>query len=186
MRKAKDRWPRIGKVGLLLVCFSATATFDIIFELAWLRGGMYTYGGAIKGLTLFPGHYYAFPMYEAILIGAFFTPLAALRYFKDDKGRTFVERGIDEVAGAGRKTGLRFLAISGFFNVCLLLIFNVPMIAIHTLADSDWPKDVVNRSYFTNSICGPLTPYHCPSNAIPDPHPGSGYVAPDGTYVPRK
>ena len=32
MRKTKERWPRMGKMGLIGICFAVMCTFDIVFE----------------------------------------------------------------------------------------------------------------------------------------------------------
>ena len=175
----------MGKIGLLVLAFAVMTLLDIAIENLWLRSGIYAYPGAVKGLTLFYGRHYALPLYEPVVVGAFFVALAAIRFFRDDKGRSQVERGLDDIrVSRERQTFIRFLALTGFVNVLLLVIFQVPMVAVSTLANDNWPADVVNRSYFTSNICGPSTPYHCPSNAIPNPQRGSGYVTPDGLYVP--
>jgi hypothetical protein len=93
--------------------------------------------------------------------------LAALRFFKDDRGRTVVERGIDGLqVGEGRKTALRFLAVFGMCNVLVLLCYNVPnaIIGAHSTA---WPRDLQERSYLTDRLCGPGTDRACPGPGVP-------------------
>jgi hypothetical protein len=49
------------------------------------------------------------------------TATAALRFFVDDRGRSFVERGAERVDGATRRTlALRLLAVIGFVHVAAL------------------------------------------------------------------
>ena len=42
MRRTRQRWPRISNLQLIAVCFVFAAVFDMVFELAWLRMGMYS------------------------------------------------------------------------------------------------------------------------------------------------
>ena len=62
-----------------------------------------------------------------------------------------------------RKLGLRYLALVGFYNLALLVAYNVPQSLMWTVGDP-YPKDYVERSYFTNGLCGPGTPYECPTS----------------------
>lgn len=61
--------------------------------------GLYTYPGAIQSVSFNAGHYYQWPGYEGVMWGAVQAGLACLRFFTDDRRRTIVERGIDQVRG---------------------------------------------------------------------------------------
>lgn len=185
MRKAKARWPGLRPTGLILICFAVLVGFDLAMEIPWLLMGLAAYPGAIRGVTLFHGHYYQFPLYEAFFWGGCWTALACVRYFRNDRGETIAERGIDHVQASPRqKGGLRFLAIAGIFNFIALCTYYVPIGLVTGIWGDTWPKDIVNRSYFTNQLCGPGTDYACPSVLDPVPRSGSGHVAPDGRYIP--
>ena len=184
LRKAKARWPRLGVVGLVAVCFGIFAIVDTILEVFYLRLGLYVYPTSGKNWTLFHGHYYQFPIYQSIFWGAAWAVMAASRYFRDDKGRSFVERGIDEVRGTEKtKAGLRILALAGILNLAFLLIYNVPIMFIQGLHPSTWPEDIQKRSYFTNGLCGPGTDRACPGGSVPIPLPTSVRLAPDGSVT---
>jgi hypothetical protein len=187
MRKAKARWPGLRPWGLVLICFGLMVLFDLAMEPAWLLMGICTYPGAIRSLTIFHGHYYQFPLYEAFLWGACWTALACVRYFRNDRGETIAERGIEQVRATPRQKGwLRFLAIAGLFNVLAGFVYYIPIGLVTGIWGDSWPKDIVERSYFTNQLCGPGTGYACPSLLNPVPRSGSGHVAPDGRYVPAE
>jgi hypothetical protein len=183
MRRAKARWPAIGKVGLASLCFVFMALADLVIEVFWARLGLYSFVGAVPGLTLFPGKYYQFPIYNSLFWGAVWTALACLRYFRDDRGYTVAEAGIDRIRATPRqKSGLRVLSMIGIFNVVFLFLFNVPVAWI-TASSGSWPKDVVTRSYLNNGLCGPDTTYACPDPSLPLPRRGSRHVDPDGKLV---
>ena len=185
MRKAKARWPQLGTFGLVMVCFGVLVGFDLALEIPWLIMGICAYPGAIEGLTLFHGHYYQFPIYEAFLWGGCWTALACIRYFRNDRGETIAERGIERVTASPRhKACLRFLAIAGIFNVIALCTYYLPIGLISGLYGDTWPDDIVNRSYFTNQLCGPGTEYACPQTDNPIPVRDSGHVDSHNRYVP--
>ena len=182
MRRLQRRWPTMGKPGLIASAYACIVVFDVVVELAMTRVGAFTYPGAIKGLTFFHGHYYQFPVYEAVLWGGGWTALACLRYFRDDKGRTVVERTIDEVKATPRqKAALRFLALVGVTQI-IFLSYNVSFAWFGLHGDS-WPEDIQQRSYFTNGLVGPGTDYAPPGPGTPTPRRSSSHVAPDGRVV---
>jgi hypothetical protein len=134
-------------------------------------------------LTLFYGHYYQFPIYETLLLSLPMTAVTCLRYFKNDRGQTLVERGLHDVGGSGlKRTAIRFLALVAATNVIFLGLYNIPMqwFAMRTTAPV---QDIVDRSYLLNGICGPGTTYACPGKDIPIPRPESAHVDPQGQLV---
>jgi len=182
MDTAKKRWPRIGPVRLILLAYLAFVVFDIVMELAMLAVGFYTLPGSY-GWVLFPGHYYQFPMYEALTYPLVFTGVAAMCYFKNDLGETFAERGLSRVTLQGaRRSVLRFLAFVGLINAIVLCLYEVPSMLIN-LQQSAWPKDIVERSYLNNGVCGEHTTYACPGDSIPINRPRSIHIDPHGQAV---
>jgi hypothetical protein len=186
MRRAKCRWPEIGKSGMFLVGSSVAIPILFVLEVFWVRLGLYAFAGTIPALTLFHGHYYQYPVYEAFMLaGLFFVPLAALVYFRDDKGRTICERGVDEIrATPRRKTFLRWLGFVGAINLAQIL-YSVPFMLISLLPWFSWSNDIAtNRSYLRDQLCGTGTSYACPGKDIPIPRRGGAHVDPEGRLVP--
>jgi hypothetical protein len=149
-----------------------------------IRLGLYAYPGAIPGWTVNQGKYYQFPIYQVVLTSGLFTAWASIRYFRNDKGQTIAERGIERVqAGPRAHTGLRLLALIGVCNAVFAVVYIVPsqFFALHAGA---WPKDIVDRSYLTDGLCGPGTTYACPGSDVPIPRPRSSHLGPDGNLVP--
>jgi hypothetical protein len=184
MTRAKRRWPRLTRLQIIVICYFTMAVVDLIGELIWVRLGLYTFiGPPWESLTLFYGHYYQFPIYETLLLSLPMTAVTCLRYFKNDRGQTLVERGLHDVGGSGlKRTAIRFLALVAATNVIFLGLYNIPMqwFAMRTTAPV---QDIVDRSYLLNGICGPGTTYACPGKDIPIPRPESAHVDPQGQLV---
>lgn len=185
MRRAKARWPSLGVAGMLGVVFVFTLFFDVVMEGLFLMPmGLFTYPGAIQSLSMFPGTYHQYPIYEAVLWGSVQAGLCALRYFTDDRGRTFVERGLDRVhAGFARMQTTRFLAIFAAVSMFFFVFYNLPAQWFAMHADP-WPEDIQKRSYLTMGICGEGTGRLCPHPALPvDQGEHSAYISPTGEVV---
>jgi hypothetical protein len=183
MRRAKARWPQLGTVGLIAICWLFIVTIDIVLEgLIWMPLGFYTYAGGHSLLN--PSHYYKFPVEEALFFGSTWTAWACLRFFKNDKGQTLVERGVDSVRASSRqKTLLRFLALFGGINVIFMVIFNVPVQWVGTHS-ATWPTDIQKRSYLLDGLCGQGTTLACPGEAVPIPRGNTSVrIGADGRLV---
>ena len=179
-RKAKARWPELSRFALFMTCWGAATAFDVILETLWLRMGIYTYGGAPNFLLLFPGKYYQFPLIEAGFAGLLLAGWGWIRYTRDDKGLTAVERGADELRLSHQlKKPVRFLALLGAANTVFFVLYNIPM-AIFGLYSQDWPKAIQEKSYFTSGLCGPGTNYACGGPGLPLPKRNSSHIDPAG------
>ena len=113
MRRIKSRWPNISNLRLILATYAICFVFDFVMEaLVMLPIGFYTYPGAIRAVSFNAGTYYQWPIYEGLMWGGVQAALCCLRFFTDDRGRTIVERGLDNVrGGVVRQQFIRFLAI---------------------------------------------------------------------------
>jgi hypothetical protein len=184
MRGCKARWPHLRTAQLLLIAMGGGALVDVLVEPFFTRLGMYIFAGTIPSLTLWEGHYYQFPLYEPILLGACWAAFGCLIYFRDDRGLTVAERGIDSLRLRRRPAGaVRLLALVGFCNLVILL-YNIVFAMISLLPSFRWAEDVVNRSYFRNEVCGAGTTFACPSDDVPIPRRGQPHVGPDGRLYP--
>ena len=180
---AKRRWPNLTRLQVIVVCYFTMAVVDLIGELVWVWLGLYTFVGPPRSLTLFYGHYYQFPIYETLVLSFPMTAFTCLRYFRNDRGETLVERGLHEVKGsASKRTALRFLALVAATNVIFLAFYQVPVQWFGVRTDSP-VHDIVDRSYLMDGICGPGTTYACPGKDVPIPTRGSAHVDPQGKLV---
>lgn len=182
MRFARRRWPAISTGALVAWCFVSMALFDVVLEgIIWLPLGVFEYPGG--HWSLFPSTYHKYPLQETFTIASVFTALACLRFFTDDKGRMWIERGIDRVkGGAGKKLALRGLAAIGMAQIVMFLGYNVPNTFLGAKVTA-WPKDLQQRSYFTNGICGGATNRPCPGPDTPTIRTGSPYIGLNGKVV---
>lgn len=194
MRKIKNRWPDISNLRLVLATYAIAFIFDFVMEaLVMLPIGFYSYPGAIQSLSFNAGTYYQWPIYEGLMWGGVQAALCCLRFFTDDRGRTLVERGVDNIrGGVVKQQSTRFLAIFGGVSACFFLFYNVPATWLGMQGDP-WPQDVQKRSYFNPGICGDGTDRPCPDPILPVPTKRSGYidsngdlVLPDGAEVPAQ
>jgi Spirocyclase AveC-like len=165
MRKCRNRFPRTSGVELVLLALVICVALDVVAEVALAWAGTFAWPAAIDGLTLFYGKPYQFPMYEGILFGGTFAAAAALRFYRDDRGTSWVERGIDRLDVPQRgKTALRFLSIYGFLHLFMAVVYSLPMMLLSVETDNylRYP------SHLENGMCvsGPNFD-QCPGPGVP-------------------
>jgi hypothetical protein len=150
----------MGTIGMIAIAWGLMALADLVLEVIWLHNDLYAYSGAYRPLSLFAGTQYQFPIYESVLWGAMWASMACLRYFRNDRGETVAERGIDRTrTGRHRKSLLRLLAIVGIAQT-FMLVYNIGIGFMGLKADP-WPKAVLDKSYLTAGMCGPGTHEVC-------------------------
>ena len=184
MRRVKARWPNISNLRLIGITYLFTFLVDFVMEgCLLLPTGVFIYPGAIRSVSINAGHYYQYPIYEGLMWGGVQAALCCLRFFTDDRGRTVVERGLEQVRGgvAGQQF-VRFLAVFAAASSIFFLIYNVPAQWFGMHADP-WPQDVLKRSYFIGGLCGDGTDRLCPDPALPMPSRNSGHINPGGQLV---
>lgn len=170
MRFVKSRWPNISNVKLSMCGILGAMVVDLVLESLLIRfSGIYAYPGSIRSLSLWGGHWYQFPLYET-LFGAWVGTTSVLVYFKDDNGRTWIERGVDKLKFCKnsnlRQSFVRFLAVLGFCQVVEIILYVLPMPLFTANADP-FPEDL--PAFFTvgSGMCGPGTGLACPVPELP-------------------
>jgi hypothetical protein len=185
MRRMRARWPQMSNAALVGLSFLWGLVVFMVLEIVYMRSGLYGYHAAIPGLTLWYGEYYQFPLYEALFAGFWCLGYASLLYFRNDKGQTIVERGIDKMqAGTATKIGLRFLAVTGIATAIYMVSYNIPYWILNVATNEPWPDSAQSESYWTNGICGPGTDTHCGSSQLPLQMRGTGRFDLQGNFVP--
>ncbi|HEY1970659.1 MAG TPA: spirocyclase AveC family protein [Pseudonocardia sp.] len=163
MRQARRRWPRMPKVGLMAICYLTMLVGSIVLEgQLFMRLGLYLETG--WSFQFLDSTYSHNPLRNILLFGVLFTGLSSLRFFRNDRGQTLVERGPERLgASPGRLLAMRFLAVLAAVQVIIGLGYHLPM-ALTTLASPDarWHDVMVDNSYLNDQICGVGTPRTCP------------------------
>jgi hypothetical protein len=168
--RIRERFPDLTPTELLACAWLVFAVIDVALEGAFLRTGMYAYGTSIPSLTLWAGKPHQFPMVEMIGWGFAWAMWATSYYYRDDKGYTWVERGVQTLRlGEGMKSFLRFLALAGFFNMGMLMFSSIPL-ALNGLLGG---RMVQGHPSYLNHLCGPDTPYDCPAPDVLIPRRGT-------------
>jgi hypothetical protein len=186
MRRIRARWPRSGTWSLLGAVFVVMFVLETAMELLGTRVGVWAYGGTNGLPTLFPSHYYRYPLTES-LWGAAITAVAYMRWSIDDRGESIAERGLSGVrAPAAGKQAMRLMAITGCAYSLIFLVYWLPVFGLWRTRPEGWPLDLQKRSYLgSNHRCGPGTRIACPNPNVPFTRPGSISITPDGKpYLP--
>lgn len=187
MKSVAANMPNAGKGTLIGACFLAVLIFDFVLEgLIWMPGGAWSLPGGHLPL-LFPGTYHQFTINEFVPVSLTLTAVAVLYYFRDDRGLTFAERGLEKLSLSNNlRFALRTLATTGAVHALMFACYTTPNL-IFAMNAQPWPEDVQKRSYFTNYICGDGTDRACPGPSVPNlrnnngvGRSGSAYITPDG------
>ena len=169
LRKFKARRPKLGPTAAVVFIFVGLVVVDTIIETILLRSGIYAYPGSIRAITLFAGHTYQVPLSETVLFGGVaLGAIACLSHFRDDRGHTIVERGLDKIrVGAKSKQLIKFFAIFGAVHLAFLVLYMVPQqwFAVHS---GPFPSGY--KSYMINDMCASGSDGRtCPAPGVPMP-----------------
>lgn len=193
MQSLKSKNPRISTQKLFFYYFALIAVGDFVVEMLWVAMGLYHYGGMPDSVSILAATRFKFPLFEPVLIGACFAGFASFYYFRNDKGETLAERGLDQInTRPAAKQWLRFLAFSGAINAAFMVLFSIPHILINLQADA-WPKAIQELSWYTHGLCGEGTLNACGGKNIATPRrepainigPDGELTLPPGTVAPR-
>jgi hypothetical protein len=169
MRGLRRRFPTISNAKVIGITFLAGMAIDVAFELPGYLFRLWAYPGAPDFFALFGSKAFRFPIIEILCVAFIYTGLAAVRFFKDDAGRTVVERGLEAVRPRLR-TVISVLAMIAISNVALITANTGNVIGgLFTSPFKEMPVHIVNDICDAPGITG--TRY--------GPCPGSpGYRAP--------
>lgn len=171
LNKIRDRWPNITKFRLAIIGILTLIVLDTFFESLLLRTGVYAYPAGIREITLFAGETYQFPMSEGLHYGGLtIGSTMVLLLYRDDKGQTWVERGIDKLKiSEFKRQWVKFLALFGFVHASMFLVFTIPM-QWYAMHSDPFPEGY--PSYMINGLCayGPNAD-QCPGPGVMMPRP---------------
>lgn len=176
VRKVRSRFPTASSTLVFAAVFIAIFVVDFIGENILIRAGHYSYAGVVGHLTLWAGSQYQFPIYESAMVATLGVGFTYLRYFRDDKGLSFVERGVESLHFTPRLiTTTRYFAVAAFVYLFTIVGYFLPynFFAMQEDTFADLP------SYLRAGICGEGTDYACPGREVPVPSRSSIHLKPD-------
>jgi hypothetical protein len=164
MGRAKSRWPGIPVIGLAAIAFLTVVALDLIAEgQILMRLGFYEESG--QSIPFLDSYYSHNPLRNIVGFAVIFTAAACLRFYRNDRGETLVERGAHQMGGSpGKVTALRFFAVLTATQACMFFGYHVP-VAITTLVDphAEWHQGMVQSSFLNNHMCGAGSSTNCPA-----------------------
>jgi hypothetical protein len=127
LRRLRAWFPAMSTVGLFGLVLLAFYAIAFLLENLWIRGDVYNYVSVPSSLTLWAGTTHQLPLYSPLLLGLYGLAFTWLRESKDDRGRSAVERDVDELpVGPRAKTVVSTLAVCGFAFVSVLITYQLP------------------------------------------------------------
>lgn len=180
-RKLDQRFPRWSAVKVILALLGAMIVFDLIQEMIFLRFQVYGYPGAVQALSIFPGHYYQYPVYVGLTTAFFWFSMATLVYYRDDHGYSWAERGVNKLNLSRRvKTLVRFLALIGACHIIYIFSYFVPSWFWYSHSEGI-PEDT--PAYMINGVCGKEAGFPCHGSGVPFPRRGDTSDYPQWLHV---
>ncbi len=140
----RRRWPRLSNAQLLGIVLLIGCSIDIVIEVAVALPLHLWSWAAPKALTIHVGRTGRIPLFEIIGAGTYFGLVMAVRIFKDDRGRSLPERGLEHYSARVRK-GVTFMALFGAFQFLVVVFGNAPVIlSPFVTVTSNLPAHVLN------------------------------------------
>ena len=178
LRKYKARKPDASALTMALLIILGLFITDTLAEILLIYSQVYIYPAAIHALTLWPGQWYQFPLTEGLFFGGFGIGVCGLlMYFKDDKGETFADRGLEKTRyNPYKKQLLKFLALFGCTHAGFLMLYTVPsaFVALHS---DPYPEDIPPQFFYGLCAYG-IEANQCPGPGVMMPRPTQQFFDP--------
>jgi hypothetical protein len=143
---ARNRWPGISTAKLFVLVLSMGMGIALV-EILILALGLWTYTGP-RWMSLSPGHGTQWHVFVWLETGLFFGFLTALYAFRDDKGQTLVERGLEHHTPRKRKA-ITMMALYACVQLVIWGPGTIPLAAVSFYQDG-WAKQ---PAHLVNDVC---------------------------------
>jgi hypothetical protein len=144
MSAARRRWPEITNARLIAGTFVGGLSLCLLLEAPIFLMNLWGLPGAPDELALFDNdHRFAWAEYVTTTI--VFTTLGCVRFFRNDKGQTIAERGLDNLS-PGARALVATLATTTLFAIAIwvLLLIQIPA-GLHAAPyPQGYPKHMIN------------------------------------------
>jgi len=138
LHRLRRRFPTLSFTSLLAILYVGFFAFDFVVENAIIRTSeAYSFVQTERGLTLWPGSQFQFPVYECVLVAFVAMAFTAARYSADvaADGLAFYERGTQHLP-AWSRLPVRAVAAVGYCAVVLFVCYHLPFNWISIGGDS--------------------------------------------------
>lgn len=169
----KRRRPDISAVKLIGITFIGGMVIDFLLEGPMVAFKLWFYPGWPLSFT---GEQTRYPFFELVIASILWTGIAAVRYFKNDRGETLAERGMDR-SRPGTKAIVTILALIGMSQGLAvvsntILITHGPFMQQYPAMPAWLVNDMCNAPGVTGTRYGPCpgdAHYLAPLRRLPDP-----------------
>lgn len=138
------RWPEISNARLIALTFVGGLSLCLLLEAPMFLMNLWGLPGAPRALALF-GNGHRFAAAEYVTTTIVFTTMACVRFFRNDKGQTIAERGLENLS-AGTRAVVSTLATITLFAMAMwaLLLIQIPA-GLHAAPyPQNYPKHMIN------------------------------------------
>lgn len=126
MAAMRSRWPEISNARLIALTYLGGFSLGILLEAPMFLMNLWGLPGAPRALALF-GNGQRFAAAEYVTTAIVFTTTACVRFFRNDKGRTIAERGLENLSAGGRAVVSTSATIALFaMAMWALLLIQIP------------------------------------------------------------
>lgn len=154
MQWARGRWPASitwrSVAKMLLVMLAVAVVLDLLIEIPLIALGLWSYPGSPEWMSLSFGSENGarWTALEIPTFGLWMASIAAIRYFKNDRGETLVERGLQRHPPRIRKA-ITLMALFSFFNLSTWTLGTIPLLPLGPYSDK-WPA---LPAHLLNDVC---------------------------------
>jgi Spirocyclase AveC-like len=125
--RLRSRFPQLSMLTIVPLAFMTLVVLDLLLQIPATRLGLFAYPGAVAELTFWAGQPYQFPIYGDLLINVVFMAVGLLRFYRNDKGLSLAERGIERLnVKPALQKFLRTLALVAVCNICYFCFYFMP------------------------------------------------------------
>lgn len=144
MRSVRNRFPQMSNLGLLAFTYAYGWFIAFCLEAPTFLTNLWGLPGAPARFAMFDNDH-RFAWAEYITTAIVFTTFAAVRYFRDDRGQTITERGLENLALTTRTLVSIFATVAIFaMSMWALLLIQIPA-GLHSSPYPDgYPAHLIN------------------------------------------
>jgi len=181
MRWWKQKYQKTSAMGIFFVGMMGGIIYDLVLEIPFTAIQGWTQFGAPRYLSIFPGTLWQISIPEIIGWGGMCGLCANVLYWTNDKGQTFVERGVEKLkCSDAAKTGLRYLAFLAIFQVIIIGWYVIPGNLASLYGSDPLPN---TPAHVIMGHCGEGTDYHCPGPGVPILRKSGLIITPDERLI---